>query len=108
MPHKHEYSLHKECMATIGRLSHADLSNKIFGSANMHRRFGYKMSSGLYHKKTGYDGRKIYPLPPLRVFDTPPKPPPPKQQYTLKKRQISSFFGTAATDDLISSSNFRF
>uniref|UniRef100_A0A1I7UZ36 glucuronosyltransferase n=1 Tax=Caenorhabditis tropicalis TaxID=1561998 RepID=A0A1I7UZ36_9PELO len=58
LPHKHEFSLHRTCMATVGRLSHADIDGKIFGSAQMHRRFGYKMSSGLFHKKDGYFGRK--------------------------------------------------
>lgn len=43
----------------MGRLSHGDITEKIFGSAQMHRRFGYKMSSGLWHKKDGYCGRKV-------------------------------------------------
>jgi len=108
MPNKHEFSFHKTCMATIGKLSHADLKEKIFGSANMHRRFGYKMSSGLWHRKDGYQGRKVRPLPPVRILDTPPSAPPPKQSFTLSKRQLSAFFGTAATDQLVTSSNFRF
>ncbi|KHJ76728.1 hypothetical protein OESDEN_23652, partial [Oesophagostomum dentatum] len=89
LPHKHEFSLHRTCMATVGRLSHGDIENKIFGSAQMHRRFGYKMASGLFHKKDGYFGRKIRPLPPVRVLDEPTKEPPPKQQFTLTKDQLS-------------------
>lgn len=67
LPHKHEFVLSKECMATVGRLSHAEFHNKIFGSAQMHRRFGYKMASGLFQKKDGYLGRKIRRLPPPRT-----------------------------------------
>lgn len=108
MPNKHEFSFHKNCMATIGKLSHADLKEKFYGSANMHRRFGYKMSSGLWHKKDGYQGRKIRPLPPVRLLNSPASDSPPKQKFTLKKRQLSSFFGTSATDQLVTSTNFRF
>uniref|UniRef100_A0AC35UFX8 Ribosomal_L2_C domain-containing protein n=1 Tax=Rhabditophanes sp. KR3021 TaxID=114890 RepID=A0AC35UFX8_9BILA len=58
LPHKHEFALHKTCMATVGKLSNAEFHNLQYGSAQMHRRFGYKMSSGLFHKKDGYCGRK--------------------------------------------------
>uniref|UniRef100_A0AC34PWH9 Ribosomal protein L2 C-terminal domain-containing protein n=1 Tax=Panagrolaimus sp. JU765 TaxID=591449 RepID=A0AC34PWH9_9BILA len=108
LPHKHEFSLHQTCMATVGRLSHAEFHDKIFGSANMHRRFGYKMSSGLYHKKDGYCGRKIRPLPPVRVLEKPDEAPPPNQKFSLSKRQSSALFGTAATHPLVTQTQFRF
>lgn len=108
MPNKHEWMLHKECMATVGKLSHADWQDKIFGSANMHRRFGYKMSSGLWHKKDGYCGRKVRPLPPVRQLTTPPPPPPAKQSFTLHKREQSALFGNAAVHNLIGGTHFRF
>lgn len=101
LPHKHEFALHKTCMATVGRLSHADFHEKIFGSANMHRRFGYKMSSGLFHKKDGYCGRKIRALPPTRTITEPPKPPPPTFSYTLTKDQLSGLSGTARVHNLL-------
>uniref|UniRef100_A0A7E4V2C2 Ribosomal_L2_C domain-containing protein n=1 Tax=Panagrellus redivivus TaxID=6233 RepID=A0A7E4V2C2_PANRE len=108
LPHKHEFSMHNTCMATVGRLSHAEFHDKIFGSANMHRRFGYKMSSGLYHKKDGYCGRKIRPLPPTRVLDKPEEEEPPCQQFTFTKRQLGHHFGTAATHPLVTQTVFRF
>ncbi|XGW27123.1 hypothetical protein V3C99_007602 [Haemonchus contortus] len=103
LPHKHEFSFHRTCMARVGRLSHADIEGKIFGSAQMHRRFGYKMASGLFHKKDGYFGRKIRPLPPVRVLDEPPLPPPPNQQFTLTKDQLSGLFGNAKVHNLLPS-----
>ncbi|GMR46824.1 hypothetical protein PMAYCL1PPCAC_17019, partial [Pristionchus mayeri] len=102
LPHKHEFSLHRTCMATVGRLSHADIEGKIFGSAQMHRRWGYKMSSGLFHKKDGYFGRKVRALPPVRVLDTPVGPPPLKQKFTLTKAQLSGLpVGSQMTHNLI-------
>ena len=95
-------------MATVGRLSHAEFHDKIFGSAQMHRRFGYKMSSGLWHKKDGYCGRKIRPLPPVRVLDKPEEAEPPFQQFTLSNRQVSGKHGTAATHPLVTQTQFRF
>ncbi|CAJ0930881.1 unnamed protein product, partial [Mesorhabditis belari] len=103
MPYKHEYSFHRECMATVGRLSHADFHDKIFGSAQMHRRFGYKMSSGLFHKKDGYCGRRVRPLPPVRVFDTPAEPEPENQKFTLTKSQLSGLQGHAKVHNLLPS-----
>uniref|UniRef100_A0A1I7S3I2 Ribosomal_L2_C domain-containing protein n=1 Tax=Bursaphelenchus xylophilus TaxID=6326 RepID=A0A1I7S3I2_BURXY len=108
MPNKHEFSLHKTCMATVGRLSHGDWQDKMFGSANMHRRFGYKMSSGLWHKKDGYCGRKVRPLPPVRLLDEPPPAALPKQKFSMTKREQSALFGTAAVHPLVSGTQFRF
>ena len=101
LPHKHEFALRKECMATVGRLSHGDIKDKQFGSAQMHRRFGYKMSSGLFHKKTGYYGRKVKPLPPVTKIDKEEEPPPPFYKMTLTKRQLSGLEGNARVHDLV-------
>ncbi|KAK6751839.1 hypothetical protein RB195_003332 [Necator americanus] len=103
LPHKHEFSLHRTCMATVGRLSHTDFDNKIYGSAQMHRRFGYKMASGLFHKKDGYFGRKIRPLPPVRVLDKPPRELSPNYQFSLTKDQLSGLFGHAKVHNLLPS-----
>lgn len=95
-------------MATVGHLSHPEFWSRQFGSANMHRRFGYKPSSGLWHKKTGYDGRKIRPLPPVRVLDKPKEEPPRHKQFTLTKEQCCAAYGTAATHPLVSSAQYYF
>uniref|UniRef100_A0A914VLW8 Ribosomal protein L2 C-terminal domain-containing protein n=1 Tax=Plectus sambesii TaxID=2011161 RepID=A0A914VLW8_9BILA len=103
MPNKHEFALHKECMATVGKLSHGDLKDKIFGSPNMHRRFGYRPSSGLFHKKDGYFGRKIRRLPPVRTLDQPDLPPCDKLALTLTKTDLTGLFGTANVHNLLAS-----
>ncbi|KAI6228288.1 Ribosomal Proteins L2, RNA binding domain protein [Aphelenchoides besseyi] len=108
LPHKHEFSMHKTCMATVGRLSHGDFYKLIYGSAQMHRRFGYKMSSGLWHKKDGYCGRKVRPLPPVHVLDTPPEPEAPNYKFTISRRQCNALFGNAAVNPLIAGTQFRF
>jgi large subunit ribosomal protein L2 len=100
--------MHKTCMATVGRLSHADFYEKNYGSAQMHRRFGYKMSSGVYHKKDGYCGRKVRPLPPVRVLDKPAEELPRHHKFTMTKKQTSGLFGNAAVDPLISGAQHRF
>ncbi|VDM95874.1 unnamed protein product [Thelazia callipaeda] len=92
LPHKHEFLLSKECMATVGRLSNAEFHTKIFGSAQMHRRFGYKMSSGLFQKKDGYLGRKIRRLPPPRKV-MPKEAPEELLSFTLTKEEQSGLTG---------------
>ncbi|MFH4973326.1 hypothetical protein AB6A40_000035 [Gnathostoma spinigerum] len=101
LPHKHEFSLHQTCMATVGRLSHGDITEKQFGSANMHRRFGYKQSSGLWHKKDGYLGRKIRPLPPVRKIIEVDTTPPTKYSFTLTKAEQSGLHGNARVHNLL-------
>ncbi|CAJ0579596.1 unnamed protein product, partial [Mesorhabditis spiculigera] len=103
MPYKHEYSIRRECMATVGRLSHGEFKEKIYGSANMHRRFGYKMSSGLFHKKDGYCGRKNRPDPPVRVLEQPPDAEPEKQKFTLTNDQLTGLYGHAKVHNLLPS-----
>ncbi|KAF7639337.1 Ribosomal_L2_C domain-containing protein [Meloidogyne graminicola] len=68
MPNQHEYALKKECIATVGKLSHEDYRSKIYGSPQMHRRFGYRMAGSPKERKDGYSGRKLRRLPPVRVF----------------------------------------
>jgi len=101
MPNKHEYALHRECMATVGQLSHPEYhTSKIFGSAQMHRRFGYKMNSGLWHKKDGYLGRKIRPLPAVRTFEKPETAKPPFFGFSLSKDDCSGLQGHARMHNL--------
>ncbi|KAH7729564.1 Protein MRPL-2 [Aphelenchoides avenae] len=108
LPHKHEFSMHKTCMCTVGRVSNAEYLELEYGSAQMHRRFGYKMSSGLWHKKDGYQGRKIYPQPPVRVLDTPPEAPPEKIKFTLTSEQLSGHQGNNRVPVLVSHTQWRF
>uniref|UniRef100_A0A0K0DSS5 Ribosomal_L2_C domain-containing protein n=1 Tax=Strongyloides stercoralis TaxID=6248 RepID=A0A0K0DSS5_STRER len=101
LPHKHEFAFHKTCMATVGKLSNSDFHNLIYGSAQMHRRFGYKMASGLFHKKDGYCGRKVRPLPAVRTLVESEEQAKEKYNFTLTKRQLSGLFGVAAAHPLV-------
>lgn len=100
--------MHKTCMCTVGRVSNVEYLDLQYGSAQMHRRFGYKMASGLWHKKDGYQGRKIRPLPPVRVLDTPPEAPPEKVKFTLTKRQLSGLQGTGQVPQLVTHGKWQF
>ncbi|KAJ4430172.1 large ribosomal subunit protein uL2m [Periplaneta americana] len=71
MPSKHEFSFSQECMAVIGRLSNLMHSKTPIGSAQRLRELGYRPRSGLWQRKSGRHGRKIRPLPPVRVLDAP-------------------------------------
>nr|CAG4651296.1 EOG090X0COM [Simocephalus serrulatus]SVE94478.1 EOG090X0COM [Simocephalus serrulatus] len=70
MPSKQELSLKQECMATVGRVSNEEHSSHHIGSAQRLRWLGFRPRSGLWHRKDGRHGRKIRPLPPLKVIDT--------------------------------------
>ncbi|XP_076294935.1 mitochondrial ribosomal protein L2 [Lasioglossum baleicum] len=66
MPSKQEFSLHKTCMATVGRLSNVEHESTPVGSAQKMRELGNRPRSGLWQRKTGRFGRKIRKLPPVR------------------------------------------
>lgn len=75
LPSKQELSLDGTCMATVGRISNVEHGKTPIGSAQRNRELGNRPRSGLWHRKTGKHGRKIRPLPPVRVITTgPPKP----------------------------------
>ncbi|KRZ08999.1 39S ribosomal protein L2, mitochondrial, partial [Trichinella zimbabwensis] len=76
LPNKHELRILPECMATVGRLSNVNRNKQHWGSMNMKRRMGIRQGSGLWHRKDGYCGRKIHPLPPAKIVDGPPGPAP--------------------------------
>lgn len=60
----------------LGRLSNIDHGKTPIGSAQRNRELGNRPRSGLWQRKTGKHGRKIKPLPPVRVITTaPPKKP---------------------------------
>uniref|UniRef100_A0A0K0G3S3 39S ribosomal protein L2, mitochondrial (inferred by orthology to a human protein) n=1 Tax=Strongyloides venezuelensis TaxID=75913 RepID=A0A0K0G3S3_STRVS len=101
LPFKHEFAFHKECMATVGKLSNSEFYNLQFGSAQMHRRFGYKMSSGFFHKKDGYFGRKVRGQPPVTTLDKPEGAPPETYKFSLSKKDTSGLHGTANVHNLV-------
>ncbi|XP_046647119.1 39S ribosomal protein L2, mitochondrial-like [Daphnia pulicaria] len=70
LPSKQELSLKQECMATVGHLSNEDHNTKHIGSPNRLRWLGFRPRSGLWHRKDGRHGRKIRPLPPIKVLDS--------------------------------------
>lgn len=69
LPSKNELSLPEECMATVGRLSNVDHGNTPIGSAQRNRELGNRPRSGLWQRKGGQHGRKIRPLPPVKILD---------------------------------------
>lgn len=76
LPSKHELSLSEQCMAVVGRLSNVMHSKTPIGSPQRLRELGYRPRSGLWQRKGGRHGRKIKPLPPVRVHVKPPPPEP--------------------------------
>nr|CAG4644272.1 EOG090X0COM [Lepidurus arcticus] len=72
---KRELSLSQECMAVVGQVSNP-LHNTIhIGSPQNLRHMGFRPRSGLWHRKDGRYGRKIKPLPPIRVYEQRAGPP---------------------------------
>nr|CAG4642773.1 EOG090X0COM [Evadne anonyx] len=84
LPSKQELSLKQECMATVGQVSNIEHSSIPIGSAQRLRWLGYRPRSGLWTRKDGRYGRKIRPLPPVKVIDTREKTPVCNLQLTLK------------------------
>nr|XP_027231481.1 39S ribosomal protein L2, mitochondrial-like [Penaeus vannamei] len=82
LPSKREVALDPECMATVGRLSNIDHGNKHVGSAQRRRWLGRRPASGLWQRKTGYNGRKIRPLPPVKEYKA-KIPDTPVMKFTL-------------------------
>ncbi|XP_046406574.1 39S ribosomal protein L2, mitochondrial [Ischnura elegans] len=70
LPSKQELSLQQECMAVAGRMSNVMHNKTPIGSAQKNRELGNRPRSGLWQRKTGRFGRKIRPLPPVRVISS--------------------------------------
>lgn len=81
LPSKQEYSLPQECMCTVGRVSNIMHNKTPIGSAQRNRELGNRPRSGLWKRKTGIHGRKIYPLPPVKVVGS--KKPKKEEPITL-------------------------
>ncbi|ODM87263.1 39S ribosomal protein L2, mitochondrial [Orchesella cincta] len=77
---KREISLPQNCMAVVGMsFSNVSWDTVHIGSPNNLRRMGYRPRSGLWHRKTGYHGRKLRRPPPCEEYvtkDQLPKPVP--------------------------------
>jgi len=71
-------------------------------------RFGFMPNSGLFQKKNCYQGRRIYPQPPVKVLEKPEPPREPKIRFTLTKQQLSHKFGPSAIDPLLARFEMRF
>ncbi|KAL1242794.1 Large ribosomal subunit protein uL2m [Trichinella spiralis] len=67
------------------------------------RRMGIRQGSGLWHRKDGYCGRKIHPLPPAKTVDGPPGPAPENYSVSLNKRHMNALFGNSTTNLLFGS-----
>lgn len=85
LPSKHEISVDQQCTATIGRVSNSEHSSIPIGSPNRLRWLGFRPRSGLWHRKDGYCGRKVRPLPPVKVFNVRQATEEHKMQLTLAK-----------------------
>ncbi|XP_071541264.1 large ribosomal subunit protein uL2m [Panulirus ornatus] len=83
LPTKREIALDPQCMATVGRVSNVGHGKEHVGSAQRRRWLGRRPASGLWQRKTGYHGRKIRPLPPVKSYG-PPKSELPIMRFTLK------------------------
>lgn len=69
MPSKREMCVSAKCTATVGRLSNIDHNKIELGKAGRNRWRGIRPRSGRWHRKEGKHGRKIRPLPAMKVFD---------------------------------------
>ena len=83
MPSKREINVANNCMATVGRVSNVDHNKEHIGSAGRARWFGVRPQSGLWHRKTGYNGRKIKPIKAAKVYTEPKPPSPVVYKYTF-------------------------
>ncbi|XP_076831751.1 large ribosomal subunit protein uL2m [Brachyhypopomus gauderio] len=68
LPSKHQIQVLENCIATVGRVSNIDHNKRVIGKAGRNRWLGIRPSSGKWHRKGGWAGRKIRPLPPMKSF----------------------------------------
>ncbi|WAR26732.1 RM02-like protein [Mya arenaria] len=69
LPSGQEAKLDFRCRATIGKVCLPERNLLPIGSAKRSRWFGIRPRSGLFHKKTGYHGRKLSPPKPVVTFE---------------------------------------
>jgi large subunit ribosomal protein L2 len=68
LPSNLEVSLDKNCMATVGQVSHATHKDEKLSHPVDTRDLGYRPRSGLWQRKDGYAGRKVKPPKPIKVI----------------------------------------
>ncbi|XP_040034178.1 large ribosomal subunit protein uL2m [Gasterosteus aculeatus] len=68
LPSKQQVQVLETCIVTVGRVSNIDHNKRIIGKAGRNRWLGIRPSSGLWQRKGGWAGRKIKPLPPMKVY----------------------------------------
>ncbi|XP_054990380.1 39S ribosomal protein L2, mitochondrial isoform X2 [Sorex araneus] len=68
LPSKRQMQVLETCIATVGRVSNVDHDQRVIGKAGRNRWLGKRPSSGLWHRKGGWAGRKIRPLPPMKSY----------------------------------------
>lgn len=83
MPSKREICISQNCMATVGRVSNIDHDKEHIGSPQRSRWLGIRPQSGWWHRKTGYNGRKIRPIPPMKTYSKPTPPKPDSHKYSF-------------------------
>lgn len=75
---------------------------------NLVRLFPLQCRNRFSHKKDGYSGRKVRPLPPVCVLDKPADEPPRLQKFTLNAWQKNALYGTHKVHTLVGGSNYYF
>ncbi|XP_053456992.1 39S ribosomal protein L2, mitochondrial isoform X2 [Nycticebus coucang] len=68
LPSKRQMQVLETCIATVGRVSNVDHDKRVIGKAGRNRWLGKRPNSGLWHRKGGWAGRKIRPLPPMKSY----------------------------------------
>lgn len=68
LPSKQQVQVLETCMVTVGRVSNIDHNKLIIGKAGRNRWLGIRPSSGLWQRKGGWAGRKIKPLPKMKIY----------------------------------------
>ena len=65
-------SLDRQCMATVGQVSHASNQDEKMSHPADKRDLGFRPRSGLWQRKDGYAGRKIHPPKKIKVIGEEP------------------------------------
>ncbi|XP_064302632.1 large ribosomal subunit protein uL2m [Phalacrocorax carbo] len=68
LPSKRHMQVLETCVATVGRVSNVDHNKRVIGKAGRNRWLGKRPHTGLWHRKGGWAGRKIKPLPPMKSY----------------------------------------
>uniref|UniRef100_A0A2D4JVN8 Large ribosomal subunit protein uL2 n=1 Tax=Micrurus paraensis TaxID=1970185 RepID=A0A2D4JVN8_9SAUR len=74
LPSKRQIQVLETCMATVGRVSNVEHNQRNLGKAGRNRWLGKRPDSGLWHRKGGWAGRKIRPLPAIKSYVNLPAP----------------------------------